>query len=305
VLVLDLPARSRVEYKFEVVDWSGTRLIQDPLNPLHATNPFGANSVCQADGYTVPDWARPDPSAPEGTLKDFAIDSAALGRTAHTTLYLPAGFTQTPAEPYPVLVVHDGGDYLHFAAFKTVLDNLMHRRLVPPLVAVCLHPAERLIEYADDARHARYLSDELLPALESELPIGTTPDRRCLMGASFGAVASLAAAARTPDRYGSLLLQSGSFAWSSNGCSARRGPIWQPVKTFVDRFASRPVRVTERLFVTCGVYESLICENRALVPALEGTGMDVRFLEALDGHNWESWRDCLGEALPWLLGPGR
>ena len=53
--------------------------------------------------------------------------------------------------------------------------------------------------------------------------------------------------------------------------------------------------------MTCGVYESLICENRAMVPALQGTGMDVRFLEALDGHNWESWRDCLGLAIPWLF----
>ena len=29
--------------------------------------------------------------------------------------------------------------------------------------------------------------------------------------------------------------------------------------------------------------------------------MDVRFVEKLDGHNWVSWRDSLGVALPWLL----
>ena len=31
--------------------------------------------------------------------------------------------------------------------------------------------------------------------------------------------------------------------------------------------------------------------------------MDVRFIEQLDGHNWVSWRDTLGRALPWLLEP--
>ena len=36
------------------------------------------------------------------------------------------------------------------------------------------------------------------------------------------------------------------------------------------------------------IYESLICENRALLPTLTGTGMDVRLVEALDGHNWVS-----------------
>ncbi|MGH9117261.1 MAG: alpha/beta hydrolase [Acidimicrobiales bacterium] len=301
VLVLELPRGSRVEYKFEVAEHGGVRLVEDPLNQQRASNPFGGNSVCQADGYTVPDWAMRDPEARGGRLEDRPVESRALGRTAGVTLYLPAGFEERPEHPYRLLVVHDGGDYLHYASLTTVLDNLVHRRLVPPLVAACLHPGERLVEYADDERHARFLNEELIPDLESQLPLVRTPAGRCLMGASFGAVASLAAAAHSPGRYGRLLLQSGSFAWSSNGCSSRREVIWQPIKEFVDRYASSPARVSDRVFVTCGVYESLICENRALLPALEATGMEVRFVEALDGHNWESWRDRLGDALPWLF----
>jgi enterochelin esterase-like enzyme len=301
VLMLDLPHGSRVEYMFEVAERGGIRLVEDPLNPRRASNPFGTNSVCHAVGYAVPEWAAPDPDVPEGRLKDITVDSRALGRTATMTLYFPAGFDPGPERRYPLLVVHDGGDYLRYASLTTVLDNLAHRNLLPPLIAACLHPGERLTEYADDERHSRFLSDELLPALESQLPLVTDPAGRCLMGASFGAVASLAAAARYPGRYGRLLLQSGSFAWSSNGCSSRREAIWQPIKEFVDRYASSPTRVSDRVFVTCGVYESLICENRALLPALEATGMEVRLVEALDGHNWESWRDRLGEALPWLF----
>jgi enterochelin esterase family protein len=301
VLVLDLPTGSRVEYKLEVSGPDGTHLFEDPLNPIRATNPFGANSVCQADGYEIPDWATFDPHARAGTVSPLHLDSAAMGHRVDMELYLPAGFTPHSDRRYPLLVVHDGHDYLHYASITTVLDNLVHRGMVPELIAVLLNPGERLIEYADDPRHARFVADELLPFVGSTLPVRDDPAGRCLMGASFGAVASLAAAAARPALYGRLLLQSGSFAWSSNGCSSRRGPIWEPVKAFVDRFADSPSRVSDRVFVTCGVYESLICENRALVPALERTGMDVRFLEALDGHNWECWRDTLGEALPWLL----
>jgi enterochelin esterase family protein len=36
---------------------------------------------------------------------------------------------------------------------------------------------------------------------------------------------------------------------------------------------------------------------------LESTGMDLRYVEARDGHNWENWRDRLREALSWLF-PG-
>jgi enterochelin esterase-like enzyme len=305
VLVLDLPPSSRVEYKLEVVEHHGTRLLEDPLNPVRASNPFGANSVCQAAGYEVPDWARHHPGVPEGRVTSSHIDSAAMGHGVELDLYLPARFSPSPAQPYPLLIVHDGRDYLHYASLKPVLDNLIARREAPELVAVCIHPGERLVEYADDPRHARFLGEELLPFVESRLPVSTEPAGRCLMGASFGAVASLAAATRDPGRYGRLLLQSGSFAWSSNGCSARRAPIWEPIKAFVDGYAAKPRWVSDRVFVSCGVYESLICENRALLPALQGTGMDVRFVEALDGHNWESWRDCMGAGITWLFDEAR
>jgi enterochelin esterase family protein len=54
--------------------------------------------------------------------------------------------------------------------------------------------------------------------------------------------------------------------------------------------------------VSCGVYESLIEENRRLLPVLDGQGLDVRYEEARDGHHWENWRDRLRNALTWLLG---
>ena len=50
-----VPDGSRLEYKLEVADASGPHLVEDPLNPRTAHNPFGANSVCEAAGYVTPD----------------------------------------------------------------------------------------------------------------------------------------------------------------------------------------------------------------------------------------------------------
>jgi enterochelin esterase family protein len=36
---------------------------------------------------------------------------------------------------------------------------------------------------------------------------------------------------------------------------------------------------------------------------LQQSGMQVRFSESRDGHNWENWRDRLREGLSWLF-PG-
>ena len=78
----------------------------------------------------------------------------------------------------------------------------MHRLEVAELVVAFLHPGDRLVEYADSTAHARFVTGELLPRLERRFPLIARPAGRCLMGASFGAVASLSAAYRQPDTYG-------------------------------------------------------------------------------------------------------
>jgi enterochelin esterase family protein len=75
------------------------------------------------------------------------------------------------------------------------------------------------------------------------------------------------------------------------------------VVDFVNRYRREPAAVADRVFVSCGRHESLIYENRALVPLLQKTGMQVRYVEAPDGHNWENWRDRLRDGLSWLF-PG-
>jgi len=299
-LVQEIPVRSRVEYKLEVQQGDLSRLIRDPLNDLLAHDPFGANSVCQGADYRYPSWAEADPEARPGRIESLWLDSAALGRREEVQVYLPARFR--PTRRYPLLIVHDGFDYLRYSSLQTVLDNLIHRNEVAAMVVALTQSRERLREYAADERHGRFLVEELVPRLEGAYPLAAGAANRGLMGASFGAVAALATAWRHPERFGSLLLQSGSFAFTDIGPS-RRGPVFEPVVDFVNAFRERPVRLADRMFVSCGVYESLIYENRSLVPLLQQTGMKVRYVEAHDGHNWENWRDRLREGLSYLF-PG-
>ena len=287
-LTLELPAGSRVEYKLEVVRGGRGEWIEDPLNPNRARDPFGANSVAHGTGYTVPEWISPDPEARPGTLDEIRFDSQVFGRRG-VAIYLPARYRRT--RRYPLLVVHDGHDYLRYASLGTILDNLIHRREIPDLIVALVSSPNRLGEYANDERHARFLTDELVPNLERTLPLDARPQSRCLMGASFGAVASLTVALQRPGFYGRLLLQSGSFAFTDIGAHNHRGPLFDPIA------------MSERVFMSCGMYESLIYENRSLAPVFTATGMEVRYVEARDGHNWENWRDRLRDGLSWLF-PG-
>ena len=99
-----------------------------------------------------------------------------------------------------------------------------------------------------------------------------------------------------------LLLLSGSFAFTDIGDSPR-GKEFEPVVEFINRFRANPVKVSDRTFMSCGIYESLIYENRSLVPLLQSTGTTLRYTESRDGHNWHNWRDQLREGLSFLF-PG-
>lgn len=300
-LTLDIPSKSRVEYKYEIHRHGGSQWIEDPRNPNRARDPFGANSVVHGEGYQIPEFTRHDPEARPGFLEPFRFNSRALGGWRSGHIYLPARFRRTRL--YPLLVVHDGADYLNYASMKTVLDNLIHNLEIPDVIVAFTDSPDRLREYANDESHARFLTEELMPDLTRRLPILDKPQARCLMGASFGAVAAFSTAYRYPNVWGRLLLQSGSFAFTDIGKSNRRGPLFDKVVEYMNQYREDPVAVSERVFVSCGVYESLIYENRSLVPMLDATGMQVKFVESRDGHNWENWRDRLREGLSWLF-PG-
>ncbi len=300
VLRIDLPPNSRIEYKFEVVRGERGAWITDPLNPVTAADPFGANSVCQGFGYERPEWTLPDGQSRHGVLDELHLSSAALSSTRRLLLYVPARFRRT--RRYPLLLVHDGEDYLRFADLKVVLDNLIHRLEIPPMIVCLTQSPDRLLEYAGHDAHARFLTEEVLTLMRTRLPLLDEPAGRGLMGASFGGVASLYTAWRYPGFYDRLLLQSGSFAFSDIG-THRRGPVFDPVVKFVNEFRARPGKPAARMYLSCGIYESLIYENRSLVPLLNEQGIQVRYEEVRDGHNWENWRDRLRTGLSWLF-PG-
>ncbi len=299
-VTIDLPEGSRIEYKLELQRNGNRELIIDPLNPVLAHDPFGANSVCQGAGYVRPIWTFPDQHARSGSLEVARVPSKAFGESRDIQVYLPARFRRN--RRYPLLVVHDGIDYLRYADLKAVLDNLIQALEIPELVVALTESPDRLREYAGDDRHANFIAQDLLPFMASNYPLADDPRSRGLLGASFGGVAALHSAWRHPGVFGRLLLQSGSFAFSDFG-RHQRSAVFDPVVKFINEFRETPGCPADRIYMSCGIYESLIYENRSLVPRLQQAGCEVQFEEARDAHNWENWRDRLRNGLSWLF-PG-
>ncbi len=177
----EMPEGSRVEYHFEIIRGEHhEEFVNDPLNPKLAHGPFGSSSVFAATGYEVPDWCLHDDEARPGEVVEMSMASKALRRQVHFYLYRPARFRTVLR--YPLLVVHDGKDYLDYASAKTVLDNLIHRNEVAEMVVAFVPPGDRLVEYANHAPHARFVARELVPHLTETLPLVDSPEGRTLDG---------------------------------------------------------------------------------------------------------------------------
>jgi enterochelin esterase-like enzyme len=299
LLPLEVEDEGRFEYKLAIWQDGHEHLTTDPTNPLRARDPFGENSECRTWGYERPAWSKPR-GAPAGRIEEVIVKSAVFGETRTERVYLPAGYDVD--RPYPLVVIHDGDDFVAYADLDIVLDNLIEQGDIRPVVAALVQTRDRIDEYARGRRHARYLVQELLPTLYARYALSDRAEDRVLLGASLGAVASLATAWRFPGVFGGLILKSGSFILDEARLPGRHG-VFHRIARLVAAFQRTRRRPAQRVFVSSGALEGLDSENRALATFLQERGVAVRFNRAWDGHHWRNWRDQLRDGLRWALNP--
>jgi enterochelin esterase-like enzyme len=301
MLRLSVADGGRFEYKLALRQGGEEIWINDPLNPRRAGDPFGENSVCETHGYDRPDWSKPQ-GAPAGRIETVEVPSATFGETRSEQVYLPA--TYDPHAIYPLVVIHDGADFVAYADLAVSLDNLIAAGDIPPVIAALVQSRDRMGEYPRARRHARYLVQELLPALGARYPLSLESRDRILLGASLGAVASLSTAFRYPGLFGGLVLQSGTFILDRDKLSTRPHPVFHTTARLTRALGRAGDLPETRAFVSTGELEGLADENRALASFLHERGADVLFKSAWDGHHWHNWRDQLRDGLTWVLRPG-
>jgi enterochelin esterase-like enzyme len=294
-LRLPRPPVERLEYLLEQRRrGGGSELGPDPEKHLTTRGPFGPKSVVEFPGYSQPAWVADDESEP-GDIRELRLTSRLL-RTTVNALRWSASETD-PAQPLPLLVVHDGPEYAEYSSLLRLLDHLVAFGELPPLRAALIPPPlDRFESYSASARYARALTEEWLPQLA---PVAGRPVG---MGASLGALALLHAHYARPEAFGGLFLQSGSFFRRRFDSHESGAPRYTRITRFVSRVGGGqgdppPIPLT----LPCGTGEENLANNRWLAKTLGGRGWPLQLVEHRDAHNWISWRDALEPHLPDLI----
>ena len=107
-----------------------------------------------------------DDESPNGRLEERSLRSRALRTSVGALVWTPAD--ADPAEPLPLLLVHDGPEFARYGGLLRLCDHLVAFGEVEPFRAVLLPPPlDRNESYSASARYARALVEEWLPALPS------------------------------------------------------------------------------------------------------------------------------------------
>lgn len=286
------------------------------MNLLRFSFLFGviAASTClAADGWKLHPDAEEHPASPKGTVTKMPPwESKIFANTVREwAVYVPAQYK--PDGSAAVMIFQDGHDYVNLNGnwrVPTVFDNLIASGQMPPTVAIFLDPghetakpkpgsawnnSDRSVEYDSlGDRYARFLLEEILPAVEKQWPLAHEPGKRALCGASSGGICSFTAAWERPNEFRKVLSTIGSFT------NIRGGNAYPSLIRKTERKAIR-VFLQDSSGDLDNPFGNWPIANRQMAAALGYMGYDVNFdfVEGY-GHNSNRGGSIFPDALKWL-----
>ncbi len=288
-----VPADASLEYQFIVNGKYGL----DPGNVRTTPDGDFRNSQAVMPKFRPTPWTTVNPSVPHGTVDTILftpLDAGLRPRTIY--VYRPHG--AVPKDGYGLAVIHDGETALRFLGLTTIADNMIAAGEVPPFIAVFVPPGDRVHEYrgALEVRYMYALADGLVPLIEQRYRTARDPFRRACLGISDGGHCALLAPLIRGDVFGL--------------CAGQSSTIDQDL---LDRLAAcqaaTPMPPQTRIYHQVGRFDIVSDEfdfpqqNRAFAALLARTGIQHRFVESHDGHEWPAWRERVPEILRFLFKP--
>ena len=293
------------------------RLVTLRLGTTHNYNYFAAGKslgTYDVAGYNPDSY--PLPGVPRGTLSAMKTLQSKVypGMSANYWVYVNPGADLTNGAP--LMVWQDGEtivgnlDFLRLR-LQIVSDNLVAKKLIPPMVHVLIQPGSggeaagtrmRSILYDTVSdRYGKYLAEEILPDVEKTYKVRKDGYSRAIAGASSGAICAFNVAWYSPNDYSRVLSHIGSYV-----------PLqWKPEQGLdggyiVSQKVRRDMKKNLRVWLSDGTDDqegmagSWPLNNIMLANALKLKGYDFHFRFGEGMHAIAQGAMDLPESLAWL-----
>src|SRR5258708_7382129 len=176
--------------------------------------------------YSLGQDSQPQAGVPKGSLTTHVLAPGRFfpGTPHNYQIYVPAQYD--PNRPVAWMIFLDGSGYAgNNVRVPVVLDNLIARRDVPPMMAIFVDPGvmpalsedaqnryERIFEYDSlTPRFSSFLVDELMSEVGKSYNLSKDPNDHGIAGISTGGVGAFVAAWNRPDHFRRRIPWAGSF----------------------------------------------------------------------------------------------
>jgi enterochelin esterase-like enzyme len=253
-----------------------------------------------------------DPRHSPAGLQCVTVRSAALGRRADLTLFLPAGAQALRDLPLVLLLHGVYGSHWSWAlqgGAHHTLARLVAVGRVPPMVLVM--PSDGL--WGDGSGYVKHDGGDFEQWIVEEVPAAATlacpqlgaRSPRFIAGLSMGGFAALRLAGRYPQRFRAASGHSSLTDLAQLAPLVAESPDhWprSPVERSVLASLVQASAPLPPLRFDCGVEDGFLEANRALHGALETAGIAHRYEEFPGGHTWLYWEQQLERSLLFFAG---
>lgn len=266
------------------------------------------------DAYHLGPDSQVQSGVPRGTVTEHVHRESVIfpGTIRRYWVYVPAQEDRT--KPPAVMVFQDGHAYVDpKGQFRvpTVFDNLIAKGDMPATIGIFVDPGHqgdtlpdkpgwkprpenRSLEYDTlSGAYARFLLEEILPAVGRTHALTDDPERRAICGMSSGGICAWTVAWERPDAFRKVLSHIGSFT------NIRGGHVYPAI---IRKSPKKPIRV----FLQDGSgdldneHGNWPLANQEMAAALAFKDYDARFEYGTGGHSGAHGGAILPDSLRWL-----
>ena len=263
--------------------------------------------------YQLGEDSKRQEGVPRGEVTEHSHRSEVFpGTIRRYWVYVPAQYDGSSAAA--VMVFQDGHAYVsEEGQFRVpvVFDNLIARGDLPVTIGIFIDPGHRKDALPEKSgwrprpenrsfeydtlsdQYARFLLEEILPAVAKDHRLSEDPEERAICGISSGGICAWTVAWQRPDAFRKVLSHVGSFT------NIRGGHVYPAL---IRKTEPKPIRV----FLQDGsgdldnAHGNWYLSNLQMDAALKYAGYDYRGVFGEGGHNGIHGGAILPESLRWL-----